>query len=70
MKDASFMEIRGAWIVYQKLKSRIGPEQGKEGVVIDKKGFRLWGCWRHKGGSCEWLARGGARGSMEVHILP
>lgn len=26
MKDASFMEIRSAGVVYQELKSRIGPE--------------------------------------------
>ena len=45
MEDASFVEIRSARIVYQKLKSRVGAKYGKEGVVIDEEGFRLWGCW-------------------------
>ena len=44
MEDASFMEIGGARIVYQKLKSRVGAKYGKEGVVIDEEGFGLWGC--------------------------
>ena len=31
--------------MYQKLKGRVGTKYGKEGVVIDEEGFRLWGCW-------------------------
>ena len=54
VEDTGFMEIRGARVMYQQLKSRVGPENGKEGVVIDEKGFRLGGCWRHQGGSCNW----------------
>lgn len=45
MKDASFVKVRSARIVYQELKGRIGAKYGKEGVVIDEEGFRLWGCW-------------------------
>lgn len=53
MEDASFMKIGSARVVYQELKSRIGPEKGKEGVMIDEKRFRLLGCWRYKSGSCK-----------------
>ena len=62
MEDASFMEIRSARVMYQKLKSRIGSKKGKEGVVIDEKGFGLWGSWRYEGGSCRWSVSDCARG--------
>ena len=44
MEDTRFMEIRSAGVVYQKLKSRVRTEYGKEGVVIDEEGFGLRGC--------------------------
>lgn len=50
------MEIRSARVMYQKLKSRIGPKKGKEGVVIYEKGFGL------EGGSCRWSVSDRASG--------
>lgn len=57
------MEIRSAGVVYQELKGRIGSEEGKEGIVIDEKGFGLWGCWRYKSGSCTCSAADGTSGA-------
>lgn len=57
------MEIRSARVVYQELKSRIGPEEGKEGIVIYEEGLRLRSCWRYKGGSCRWSVADGASGA-------
>lgn len=57
------MEVGSARIMNQELKSRIGPKEGKEGVMIYEKRFRLWGCWRHKSGSCRWLVVDGASGA-------
>ena len=60
MEDASFVEVRSARVVYQELKSRIRAQEGKEGVVIDEKRFRLWGCRRYEGGSSMWSVGDGA----------
>ncbi len=46
VEDTGFMEIRSARVMYQQLKGRVGPENGKEGVMVDEKGFRLGGGWR------------------------
>ena len=63
MEDASFMEIGSARIMDQELKSRIGPQKRKEGVVIYEKRLRLRGCWRYKSGSCRWSVTDGASGA-------
>ena len=63
VKDASFMEIGSARVMYQELKSGIGPEKGKEGVVIDEKGFWLWSGWRYKSGSGRRSVAEGTRGA-------
>lgn len=63
VEDTSFVEIGSAWVVNQKLKSRIGPEEGKEGVVIDEKGFRLCCCRRYESGSCSWSVVDGVSGA-------
>ena len=54
VKDAGFMKIGSAWVVYKELESRVGPEERQKGVVIYEKGFWLRGRWRYKSGSCQW----------------
>lgn len=65
MEDASFVEVRSARVVYQELKSRIRAQEGKEGVVIDEKRFRLGGCRRYEGGSSMWSVGDGAHGAQK-----
>ena len=52
MEDAGFMKVGSAGVMYEKLKSRVGPKERKEGVMIDEEGFRLGGRWRYKSGPC------------------
>ena len=52
MEDASFMKIGSTGVVYEELKSRVGPKERKEGVMIDEEGFRLGGRRRYKSGPC------------------
>ena len=41
MKDASFVEVRGARVVDEELQGGIWAEEGEEGVMIDQEGFWL-----------------------------